>query len=712
MFGGRKRRTKKIGEMEKQISYKPFCVIEKDNEEVDEEQREFPPLLHEDEFLNVVPINFLPHQLQALRWMHDIEKKKTPIDKYVGGILGDVMGLGKTVDGLGMIYYDIFCSFKKGLQHVEKPTLIIATLTLMDHWCPEAIEHLGLEQYHVLEYHGTNRSKILRNMMTNNKKPVVVLTTYETVQKDFGKIEESPLYAMEWSRVILDEAHFARNPKTKTFKALKFFKTIALWCVTGTPIVNYPEDVRILSVLCTPANPLDYSSSLKEMLWKRTHLLRRTKDLLDIPPIIYREEWVDMLPEEAMRYQRLEQCANRQFGSMINGGSFEKHFQKILLVLVRLRQYCIHWLLQEGHDITNSILEQTKKELGVNTEPYMAAIDVEKEEMMEQIGKAGSPEEVNLQQVEYGADTCYTSMVKKPKRKRNKKKTLNLDAIDPTISCIDFVGQELQKTNPDAYVSPKAKVVQESPIEKRQKTFNDLFSEVEDDIITKDTLNSENSTPNDNTVKEELDDFEKLTAKSRNFIIDTNFTYTAKIVRMLDIINSTCKPDNDEKFVIFSQWTSALNLLECVLLKAGYQIARFDGRLQNSDLRRKVVQNFRFNPKCRIFLGSLKAAGVGLNLLPAANLINMDPWWNEAVQDQANDRIHRIGQKKQVRVYMILAKGTVEEEVISTQKRKKNKELCFFDDEKNQSLSSRDIPGMFSAMSTRQAKMQRIISSK
>jgi SNF2 family DNA or RNA helicase len=397
---------------------------------------------------------------------------------------------------------------------------------------------------------------------------------------------------------------------------------------------------------------------------------------------------------------------------MINGGSFEKHFQKILLVLVRLRQYCIHWLLQEGHDITNSILEQTKKELGVNTEPYMAAIDVEKEEMMEQIGKAGSPEEVNLQQVEYGVDTCYTSMVKKPKRKRNKKKTLNLDAIDPTISCIDFVGQELQKTNPDAYVSPKAKVVQESPIEKRQKTFNDLFSEVEDDIITKDTLNSENSTPNDNTVKEELDDFEKLTAKSRNFIIDTNFTYTAKIVRMLDIINSTCKPDNDEKFVIFSQWTSALNLLECVLLKAGYQIARFDGRLQNSDLRRKVVQNFRFNPKCRIFLGSLKAAGVGLNLLPAANLINMDPWWNEAVQDQANDRIHRIGQKKQVRVYMILAKGTVEEEVISTQKRKKNKELCFFDDEKNQSLSSRDIPGMFSAMSTRQAKMQRIISSK
>jgi hypothetical protein len=58
--------------------------------------------------------------------------------------------------------------------------------------------------------------------------------------------------------VDLDEAHTARNPKTNTFKALKAFNTDAVWCITGTPIVNYPDDARNLSLLCTPSNPLNY----------------------------------------------------------------------------------------------------------------------------------------------------------------------------------------------------------------------------------------------------------------------------------------------------------------------------------------------------------------------------------------------------------------------------------------------------------------------
>jgi SNF2 family DNA or RNA helicase len=109
--------------------------------------------------------------------------------------------------------------------------------------------------------------------------------------------------------VLLDEAHIARNPKTSTFKALKGsnmhslahkigFKTKALFCITGTPIVNYPDDVRILSTLCTPSNPLTYGSVMQEILWKQQFLLRRTKEMLNIPSITHRDEWIEFSPQE------------------------------------------------------------------------------------------------------------------------------------------------------------------------------------------------------------------------------------------------------------------------------------------------------------------------------------------------------------------------------------------------------------------------------
>lgn len=93
-----------------------------------------------------------------------------------------------------------------------------------------------------------------------------------------------------------------------------------------------------------------------------------------------------------------------------------------------------------------------------------------------------------------------------------------------------------------------------------------------------------------------------------------------------------------------------------------------DGRTRD---RQSRVENFQTNPDCKLFLISLKAGGVGLNLTAAEYVFLLDPWWNPAVEAQAIDRAHRIGQSRHVFAYRLIAKDTVEEKVLELQNRKR-----------------------------------------
>jgi SNF2 family DNA or RNA helicase len=101
--------------------------------------------------------------------------------------------------------------------------------------------------------------------------------------------------------------------------------------------------------------------------------------------------------------------------------------------------------------------------------------------------------------------------------------------------------------------------------------------------------------------------------------------------------------DNDHKSLVFSQWTSMLNLVEPHLKSRGIGYVRLDGTTRD---RRKVVSTFQSDDGPPVFLISLKAGGTGLNLTEADHVFLLDPWWNPAVEDQAADRAHRIGQTR------------------------------------------------------------------
>ncbi len=119
---------------------------------------------------------------------------------------------------------------------------------------------------------------------------------------------------------------------------------------------------------------------------------------------------------------------------------------------------------------------------------------------------------------------------------------------------------------------------------------------------------------------------------------------------------------------MFSQWTSLLDLIEPHLRAANLGFVRLDGSTVD---RAGVVGEFQAEDGPPVMLLSLKAGGTGLNLTAADHVFLVDPWWNPAVEDQAADRAHRIGQDKPVMVYRMVARDTVEERILELQARKR-----------------------------------------
>jgi superfamily II DNA or RNA helicase len=127
--------------------------------------------------------------------------------------------------------------------------------------------------------------------------------------------------------------------------------------------------------------------------------------------------------------------------------------------------------------------------------------------------------------------------------------------------------------------------------------------------------------------------------------------------------------EEDHKALVFSQFTSLLAIVRCRLDSANIPYAYLDGRTRDRQAR---VEAFQSDPEVKLFLISLRAGGLGLNLQAAEYVYLLDPWWNPAVEAQAIDRAHRIGQTRQVFAYRLIARNTVEEKVLELQRSKRD----------------------------------------
>ncbi len=168
-------------------------------------------------------------------------------------------------------------------------------------------------------------------------------------------------------------------------------------------------------------------------------------------------------------------------------------------------------------------------------------------------------------------------------------------------------------------------------------------------------------------------------------------------IKMDELTRELTENVGNHKALVFSQFLGMLALIRRDLEKHKIPYVYFDGSTSATD-REKAIQEFQKNDECRVFLISLKAGGIGLNLTAADYVYIVDPWWNPAVEQQAIDRTHRIGQTKNIFAYRLICKETIEEKMLQLQERKRAlaNELVSDDNAILKRLTREDIEFLFS----------------
>jgi non-specific serine/threonine protein kinase len=170
--------------------------------------------------------------------------------------------------------------------------------------------------------------------------------------------------------------------------------------------------------------------------------------------------------------------------------------------------------------------------------------------------------------------------------------------------------------------------------------------------------------------------------------------FPAESVKLEEITRELTEHASEHKALVFSQFLGMLDLIRQRLDAAGIRYAYLDGQTTN---RKEVVDAFQNEPEVRVFLISLTAGGVGLNLTAADYVYLVDPWWNPAVEQQAIDRTHRIGQDKKIFAYRMICKDTIEEKIMHLQTRKRKIADDLINDEAGfiKSLTRADLEFLF-----------------
>lgn len=608
-----------------------------------------------------------------------------------GALVADSMGLGKTLTMLSLI----LATKKDVPSNYSQATLIVVPLSVISNWEQQIEEHCTRGALTTYVYYGASRN-IAADELAKHE---VVITTYQTVVGEVdpniltdghpgGRTKkkrkvETGLFDVKWKRIILDEGHSIRNAKTKTAKAVCKLTAQRRWVLSGTPIINSPRDLGSILTFLQICRPLDNEDFFKRLLLRPLKegdpvgaellralmtqvCIRRTKEMRDsqgrplvpLPPVDVTLIPVSLHEGARALYDAVEAISHQRVETLINqsGGMNTVVTSNVLSMLTRLRQIALHPGL-----IPVNYLEQLQVNEELSTQAPVAHIAPER--LQDQLSKLIEDSEE--------CPICFGILT------------------DPRITpcahafCFACISEVLAR-------DPKC------PMDRRRISARELVE------------------------PPPLIELTQLPAKLNNQGHDELRTgSSAKIDQLLHLLKLL---PSDEKSLVFSQFTSFLDKIGQTLSEHGIPYVRFDGQL-SARKRQEILERFSIpletescihssaespdfhqghsslaekskkkasesmtsnaNPKSvfdcsafqgtnpRVMLISLKAGALGLNLTVANNVFLMDPWWQEGIESQAIDRCNRIGQRRPVHVYQLIAENTVESKVMEIQERKK-----------------------------------------
>ncbi|GCB20669.1 uncharacterized ATP-dependent helicase C582.10c [Aspergillus awamori] len=613
---------------------------------------------------------------------------------------------------------------------LSKTTLVVAPLALIKQWESEISDKVeNSHRMRVLVYHGNARAKGTDKLEDYD----VVITTYGTLTSEHGAKDKnnkkSPIFSVYWYRIILDEAHTIKNRNAKATQAAYSLDAEYRWCLSGTPMQNNLEELQSL-IKFLRIKPFNDLAAWKEQIMKpiangrgglaierlqiylKIFMKRRTKDVLkqnaNLKPsengqkkssgfhIVKREVIkveADFMPGEMNFYQRLEQRTENSLEKMMGGEKVD--YAGALVLLLRLRQSCNHpdlvksdlaqdkdVLLQNGHSgsqkpAKNDELDSMADLFGalsvVSKKCDICQMDLKKEEA------SGGNSRCKECEVALNADLTDTGKKKKSDRRsiidltespstrrgeaqvirsrRNRRVVLDSDDEDEDEG--EWLVPEDQRGKSSLGT---AGGTDDEDAEGGGEWLNSDDSDSDDDGPESPSRKSTGISRRSPEVESDDDDIYLNAGDDDNKILPST-----KIRRLMKILR---RESSDHKFIVFSVFTSMLDKIEPFLKRTGIGYARYDGGMRN-DHREASLNKLRNNSGTRVLLCSLRAGALGLNLTAASRVVILEPFWNPFVEEQAIDRVHRLNQTVDVKIYKMIIKGTVEERIIDLQDRKR-----------------------------------------
>ncbi|KAI9480559.1 MAG: SNF2 family N-terminal domain-containing protein [Benjaminiella poitrasii] len=671
-----------------------------------------------------------------------------------GGILADEMGLGKTIEILSLIHTNRYThepalsSFISNNHHKRSPTtLIVCPMSLLAQWRDEILRGSKPGTITVELFYGDDRSHHAsshRLCAWDGTAPDVLITTYGVLISEWTKTRDtavynSPLFGLEFWRIVLDEAHHIKNRQSKASLACRDVNAARRWAVTGTPIQNKLDDlfslVRFLrhepwanhtfwkSFITTPFEKKDpraltaVQTVLEPIVLRRTKAMRdsRGDPMVPLPLKTTNVQYLSFSREEQDIYDAIYNDSQIKFSYFCEAGKVGKNYASIFQLLTRLRQICCHpyLALQSKEALKEEIKESNGR--GISLETLIAS------KSLEDLSQGTFSSESNNSS--YGLNVLQ-NMLALEQRGLSRSSSSLMSQKSTTSMSIDAPDTNTQEQSlpmdnecPICFETVDTMIGMPCMHFACRPCVMDYFQKKEDEGLpgeclicrhgpiaqsellefVQQKLGEEEGSSNQDFSATDHHLVESKKSNAIRFEIQRvvgGFKPSTKMTALLEHLKQNLQ--ENLKTVVFSQFTGFLDLIEEGLNHESIGFVRLDGT-QAQAQREKVLKEFAEPEGVSVLLISLRAGGVGLNLTCANRVIMMDPWWNFAVESQAIDRVHRLGQTKEVIVTRFIMRDTVEERILEIQNRKHvlvNELYMSRDENKNRKLD--DLQLLFS----------------
>ncbi|KFG81719.1 DNA repair protein RAD16 [Metarhizium anisopliae] len=599
-----------------------------------------------------------PFQLEGLAWMKEMEKRE-----WKGGLLGDEMGLGKTIQAVSLIMSD---------YPAKQPSLVLVPPVALMQWQSE-IKSYTDGTLKTFVFHGTNQ-KAKTITAKELKTYDVIMMSYNSLESMYRKQEKgfkrkngihkekSVIHSIHFHRAILDEAHSIKTRTTMTAKACFALQTTYRWCLTGTPLQNRIGEffslIRFLNIrpfalyLCkqcpcsTPEWAMDENSRCSHCNHAgMQHVSVFNQELLN--PI---QKFGNLGPgREAFRKLRLmtERIMLRRL-KRDHTDSMELPVKEIYVE----RQF----FGEEENDFANSIMTNGQRNFdtyvaqGVLLNNYANIFGL----IMQMRQVADHPDLILKKNADGGQNVLICSICDEPAEDTIRSRCKH----DFCRACVSsYIGST------DAPDCPRCHIPLSIDLEQPE-------IEQDENLVKKNSII--------NRIKME------------------NWTSSSKIELLVHELHKLRSDNASHKSIIFSQFTTMLQLIEWRLRRAGITTVMLDGSMTPAQ-RQASIEHFMNNVDVECFLVSLKAGGVALNLTEASRVFIVDPWWNPAAEWQSADRCHRIGQTRPCTITRLCIEDSVESRMVLIQEKKTNMihSTVNADDKAMESLSPEDMQFLF-----------------